>query len=126
MASLPRFKRRWYVPPKDCDRVGEQTAKCKVGRLTRIHDNHDGVIDWRDRVVAHLLLWVDVNRDGLSEPNELTPVAASGITAISLHTKMSRKRDRWGNEFRYRAVLYCGEGGGRGRSYDVCLTSLPR
>jgi hypothetical protein len=68
--------------------------------------NADGVIDNRDAVFAKLLLWRDINHNGISEPDELRPLSASGVEAMSLDYKESRRRDRFGNQFRYRAKIY--------------------
>jgi hypothetical protein len=48
----------------------------------------------------------------------------AGVEAISLEAFESRRRDRWGNEFRYRAKVRLA--GDRVRwSYDVFLVYLP-
>ena len=46
--------------------------------------NGDGVIDVSDPVWDRLLLWVDANHNGQSEPHELRRMTASPITAITL------------------------------------------
>jgi hypothetical protein len=63
----------------------------------------DLVIDARDAIFGRLLLWRDGNHNGVSEPEELTPVAATDLLAIETAFHTSRKRDRHGNEFRQRA-----------------------
>lgn len=63
----------------------------------------DGVLERGDAVFSRLLLWRDANHNGVSEPEELTPVDGSGLTAIATDYKTSRKKDRHGNEFRQRA-----------------------
>lgn len=86
--------------------------------------NGDGVIDNDDVVYASLLLWQDVNHNGVCEPGELHPLPALNLESISLNYRASRKNDRHGNEFRYRAKV-----NGRGQSntgkwaYDVFLLS---
>jgi len=68
--------------------------------------NGDGMIDSSDAVFSKLRLWQDVNHNGISESNELHPLSDFDIEAISLDYKESRRRDRFGNQFRYRAKLY--------------------
>ena len=69
-------------------------------------------------------LWQDVNHNGVSEPGEIHSLPALGVESISLDYRASRKKDRHGNEFRYRAKV-----NGRGSSdtgkwaYDVFLLS---
>jgi hypothetical protein len=65
--------------------------------------NGDGVIDDHDAVWTELKLWIDSNHDGICSPDETVPIAGSGIIRISLDYGPSRRRDRYGNEFRYRS-----------------------
>lgn len=68
--------------------------------------NGDGVIDARDDVFSHLLLWIDENHDGISQPNELHSLPEMGVHSISLHYRDDRSYfDVYGNWFHYRSVL---------------------
>ena len=70
----------------------------------------DEVIDANDAAFSRLLLWRDLNHNGISEPDELEPVAASGLKAIGTEYKNSRRVDRYGNEFRQRSRVLWQDG----------------
>lgn len=82
----------------------------------------DGLIDARDSIFDKLRLWQDANHNGVSESNELHALPSLSVSSLSLDYREARRRDRWGNEFRYRAKIN-GEGT-RTRerwAYDVFL-----
>jgi hypothetical protein len=80
-------------------------AKNGFEALAELDANHDGVIDDRDPVWPQLMLWRDLNHNGISEPNEISPLDASDVTAIDLHYHWTGRYDSWGNAFRYESLI---------------------
>ncbi len=83
------------------------------------------MIDGGDAIFASLRLWRDFNHDGISEADELNTLESLGVESISLAYRESRKKDRHGNWFRYRAKVKGADNSPVGKwAYDVFL--IPR
>jgi hypothetical protein len=75
--------------------------------------DEDGRISADDRIFGDLLLWIDRDHDGFSQPDELTPLVETDVTAIELGYFRSARRDEHGNDFRYSSRIWLASGGHR-------------
>lgn len=88
--------------------------------------NGDRWIDGTDPIYSQLRLWNDANHDGITQPGELRPLAAVGISRLSLDYSDTARRDRNGNIFKYKARIVDTQGRDSGKfAYDVFLVALP-
>ena len=84
--------------------------------------NNDGKISAGDAIFVSLRLWQDSNHNGVSEQGELHTLQGIGLASIDLDYRESRREDRYGNNFRYRAKVYDVGGAHLGRwAWDVFL-----
>ena len=95
--------------------------------LAAYDTTHDGVIDANDPIWPSLLLWTDLNHNGISEPSEIVLLSGSSVTAISLDYHWAGRRDASGNTFRYESRVRMA-GGLQGEErpvYDIFFVSIP-
>lgn len=88
--------------------------------------NGDGQLDSGDRLWTTLLLWIDANHDGHSQPSELMTLAEAGVQSIDLHYIRSNYTDDNGNIFRFRAKAVVRNRKGKfhnSKIYDVFLST---
>lgn len=86
--------------------------------------NDDKMIDRHDAIFSILRLWQDANHNGISERGELHGLRDLGLKTIDLDYKTSRRTDRHGNHFRYRAKVKDTHDAQLGRwAWDVFLVA---
>ena len=83
---------------------GDQTSLSNGTRATsgfealrEFDDNKDGKIDASDIVYLKLKVWQDLNRDGVSQAEEMKSLADVGIKAINLNSTVTGAADAMGN-----------------------------
>lgn len=85
--------------------------------------NGDTKISKQDQVFTDLRLWQDLNHNGLSEPNEIRTLDELDVRAIDLDFKAAKRKDIYGNLFKYRAKVWDSKNGSVGRwAWDVFFT----
>lgn len=90
--------------------------------LRQYDQNGDGVIDGRDPIWPYLMLWRDLNHNGLSEPDELQRVSGSGVVAIELGYHWEGRHDTFGNLFKFESKVWLSNPSGQASAspvYDI-------
>jgi hypothetical protein len=98
------------------------TALNGFDALREFDDNNDEVVDIQDARWPQLVLWVDVNHDGISDPGEINPITESDLLALHVNYSEISKRDRYANAFRYMSHVELS--GGRRPYYDVYFRAI--
>lgn len=91
--------------------------------LADFDENGDARIDSSDAAYDRLLVWVDANHDGHSQPFELQTLSQAGIVSISTQYKESERIDRYGNRYRFAGSAFFSKMGPEieHRLFDVFL-----
>ena len=63
---------------------GDHLCYDGVSSLNALDGNKDGVLNSKDRIFSKLLVWVDANLDGGSQPTEVYSLDQKGIRSINL------------------------------------------
>lgn len=73
--------------------------------------NGNGQVNSEDPMFQRLCVWVDSNRDGVSQRREIKSLAEVGVVAFERRFKKMHKMDDFGNLFRYTSRVYMRSGG---------------
>lgn len=72
--------------------------------LKDLDSNGDGVFDAKDAAFKEVLLWIDKNHDGISQPSELFSLAAKGVVSVDLKSVNRINTDGQGNQTTLRSL----------------------
>jgi hypothetical protein len=90
--------------------------------LAVFDENGDRWIDKNDQIYRRLVVWEDSNHDGVSQRRELRLLSEINVERIGLDYKISKRTDRYGNRFRYKAPVRIG--GVERWAWDVFLRTV--
>jgi len=96
--------------------------------LKELDTNQDGVIDKNDFAWWRLMLWRDLNHDGIEQADEIEPVSTSDLVAIDLKYHWEGRRDLHGNLFKYGSKVWLVTRGATTRQtpvYDIFFVAVP-
>jgi hypothetical protein len=91
--------------------------------LREFDTNGDRLVSRDDARWSDILLWVDTNHDGISQPAELQSIAESEIDALETIYHWTGRQDRHGNLFGYEGLARLGTS--RRPYYDVYFKTVP-
>ena len=85
------------------------TAKSGLEALATLDSNKNGIISAADDQFNQILVWQDLNQDGISQPNELKTLTQLGITSITL-SGITTEALQDGNIIRTRSIFNRNDG----------------
>jgi hypothetical protein len=85
--------------------------------LRELDANGDEAIDASDAIWPSLQVWTDRNHDAVSQSSELQSLEEAGIDLLDTRYAELRRRDRYGNLFRFKARALVGDK--QSKTYDV-------
>lgn len=93
--------------------------------LQEFDADHNRLLDVNDPSFSQLVLWIDDDHNGQSMPNELHSMGEVGIVAIGTQYVERRRRDGYGNWYRYQGEVTIRLSNVRERRiFDVFLKSV--
>lgn len=118
------FKPRSCALPTKCTSKNGFLALAEFDQTTS-GGNGDGVISDADSVFRSLRLWQDTNHNGVSEQSELHELKNFSLETIELDYSESKRTDKHGNQFKYRAKVKDNKNAQMGRwAWDVILVGI--
>lgn len=99
-----------------------QVARDGFAALADLDSNADGLFDAKDELFAQVQVWVDTNRDGVSDAQELFGLTELGIQSIRLNAEFTPDRFQHGN-FLGLTSSFTRDDGSTAEVVDVWLTA---
>ncbi|NCS03658.1 MAG: hypothetical protein GPJ06_16725, partial [Microcystis aeruginosa G13-11] len=91
------------------ENYGDGTAKSGIEALTTLDSTKNGIISASDDQFNQILVWQDLNQNGISEANELKTLAQHNITSINLNG-LPTETIQDGNIIRTRSIFNRNDG----------------
>ena len=108
----------WDLP------MGGERYKGGFGILASWDVDRNGVIDARDPIFPYLTLWIDANRNGFADPEELRSLKDAGIKSLPTESRAIDVSDSSGNRMVAQASVTFADGSNRS-IYDVVFEQVP-
>jgi len=87
------------------------TAKSGFEALAELDSNGDGILDSSDSEFDSMKIWMDFDRNGISNKNELFTLKEFGIISIDLGNRIISQMDQYGNLIKSQSIMGGGDTG---------------
>ncbi len=103
----------------------DPTAHSSLAALAVFDSNADRTVDDKDARFGELKVWVDANRNGVTDTGELKSLKDMGIESISLDARFVNGKNKLGNSFLLATSVFKRTNGTLGTAGDAALTYRP-
>ncbi len=105
----------------------DSTGALQVGQagLLALDTNSDGLVDSNDELFDQLTVWVDANRNGVTDIGEMQLLSSRGIGSISLSFAAVDETKRFGRNLTLSTTVFTRVDGSTGTAGDVAFGFVP-
>jgi hypothetical protein len=103
----------------------DPSAHSSLAALGLFDSNADRIVDDKDARFGELKVWVDANRNGVTDTGELKSLKDMGIESISLDSRFVNAKVKPGNNFLIATTVFKRTNGTLGTAGDAALTYRP-